>query len=69
MFILSLETHAGEAAAYDISIAFKKVQIHGAVQPTYQSLTSSCISSGTTLIQYGEQIFLQYILIKCHPRF
>ena len=57
-YFLSLETHAGEATAYDISIAFKKVQVHGTIQPTYQSFPSSCISSGTTLIQYGEETFL-----------
>ena len=34
-----LETHEGKTVADDISIAFKKVQIHGTVQPTYQSFT------------------------------
>ena len=39
------ETNEGQKVANDLSIAFKTFQIHGAIQPSYQSFTQSSLSS------------------------
>lgn len=48
---------ASKEIANDFSIAFKKIQVHGATKQAYETFLSSGFSFGVKIIQYGKKCF------------
>ena len=50
IFLFLTETNADQEITHYFGSAFETFQIHGTVQSSYKSVTSSCLSTGITTL-------------------